>query len=81
MPSVRVVICPVSDIGQGTVCVAACLEVDPLFLPITMEELLEGLVDLRVAFGWRVASLRKEVAILMRLVGSLPVAWHTRYIA
>ena len=72
----RVVIRPIRDVSQRPVGIRARLEVKPLFLAVAVEKLLKSSLDLGVALGGRVTEFGKQVAILVCLVGAVPVTRH-----
>src|ERR1035441_3010707 len=66
--SARVVVGAVGHVSQGSVFIDPGLEIDALFLPIAMEQLLKCLLYPGAALSRRVPLLRKKVAGRMGLV-------------
>ncbi len=58
-----VVVGDIGDVGEWTIGIAANLVIEGLMIFITVEELLEGCVDLRAALGLVMTLFGEEIAI------------------
>jgi len=81
MPSERAsVVCPVGDEASGH-WRGASLKVEPLFLTVPVEELLKRLSRFLARLSAGEWPIRQRSRILVRLIGPVSIAWHSRDIS